>query len=441
MTRVQKLYVERKELMDEHEKLIKLSEEEDRSLDEKETARHEEIMARVDKIDADLKIYEERQKRDRDLKALQAWDGKVPADLEPPKQPEGFETLGDFLQAVQYASVPGSLPDPRLQRAVADRPPFQAATGMSETVLADGGFLVRKAWNDTILEKTYSTGQILSRVTRQPIGAGFNGMQIPAIDETSRADGSRWGGIRAYWLEEGGDKTSSKPKFRLIDMKLHKVAALVYATDELLQDKVALEGFVMSRLPLELNFKVEDAIINGTGAGQPMGILNAACLITQGKETGQAASTLVWNNIKKMWARFYGASRPNGVWFYNQDIEPQLYSMSEAVGTGGVPVYLPAGGAADRPYATLMGRPMIPVEYCATLGTAGDIILADMSQYVAIEKGGIQTASSIHVAFTSDETCFRFVYRIDGQPAWTSALTPYKGTNTQGPFVVLIARS
>jgi HK97 family phage major capsid protein len=115
--------------------------------------------------------------------------------------------------------------------------------------------------------------------------------------------------------------------------------------------------------------------------------------------------------------------------------------MSIAVGTGGLPTYLPPGGLSTSPYASLMGRPVIPVEYAATIGDQGDIMLADMSQYVGIDKGGTQTASSIHVNFVYDETVFRFVYRFDGQPSWNSALTPYKGTNTLSPFVVLDERA
>ena len=57
----------------------------------------------------------------------------------------------------------------------------------------------------------------------------------------------------------------------------------------------------------------------------------------------------------------------------------------------------------------------------------------------AIEKGGIESASSIHVQFLTDETTFRFVYRFDGGPMWSSTLTPFKGSNTQSPFVVLAA--
>jgi HK97 family phage major capsid protein len=163
--------------------------------------------------------------------------------------------------------------------------------------------------------------------------------------------------------------------------------------------------------------------------------------VSVSKESGQAAATFNYANVKKMWARMWAPSRQNAVWFINQDVEPQLYSMNEVVGTGGVPVYLPANGAADKPFSTLFGRPVVPIEYAQTLGTVGDVLLADFSQYVAIDKGGIEQAASMHVRFIYDEQTFRFIYRVDGEPMWKSALTPKNGTNTLSPFVTLATRS
>jgi HK97 family phage major capsid protein len=141
-----------------------------------------------------------------------------------------------------------------------------------------------------------------------------------------------------------------------------------------------------------------------------------------------------------MWARLWGKSWPKSIWFINQDLIPKLCQMELAVSTaGGSLTYMPPGGLSQSPYATLMGRPVIPIEQCQTLGTKGDILLTDFGEYLLIDKGGIESASSIHVRFQYDESAFRFVYRCDGQPKWNAALTPFKGSNTQSPFVALNA--
>ncbi|MBD3354311.1 MAG: phage major capsid protein [Candidatus Lokiarchaeota archaeon] len=317
----------------------------------------------------------------------------------------------------------------------------KAISGASETVPAHGGILVDTDRSTTIMERVYAIGELLQRVSVIPVSGNANGMTVYGVDETSRANGSRLGGVQSYWVSEAEEITSSKPKFREIDLKLKKVAALVYATDELLQDASALESWVMSRLPDELRFRVEDAIINGTGAGMPLGVLQCDALISVTKETGQAADTIYAENISKMWARRWAPSGRNMVWLHNQDTEPELDKLSYAVGTGGSLVYMPPGGLSGAPYGRIKGRPVIPTEYNPTLGDVGDLMLFDPTQYQMIDKGGVQSAASIHVRFIYDEQVFRFIYRVDGQPLWHSALTPFKGTDTQSPYIAIAERA
>lgn len=339
-----------------------------------------------------------------------------------------FENFGEQLKAVVIAAQEGTI-DPRLK-----------ATGLSEGVPSDGGYLVQTDFATELISRVYETGQVASRCKKIKISANANGLKLFGIDETSRATGSRWGGVQAYWLGEGGTKTPSDPKFRMMELGLKKLIGLYYATDELLQDASALESVVKQAFTEEFAFRVDDAIINGTGVGQPLGILNSGCLVTVSEETSQAADTLLAENIIKMHARMWARSRPNAVWFINQDCEPELHTMSFASGTAGIAVYMPANGLSGAPYGTLYGRPVVPIEQCATVGDIGDVIFADFSQYILIDKGSMASASSIHVKFTTDETAFRFVYRVDGQPLWASALTPYKGSNSLSPFVVVESR-
>lgn len=119
---------------------------------------------------------------------------------------------------------------------------------------------------------------------------------------------------------------------------------------------------------------------------------------------------------------------------------PQLFSLYLGVGTGGTAVYMPASGAAGRPYSTLMGRPVVVVEQCKALGELGDILLCDFSNYVAIDKGAMRTDYSMHVQFIYGEGVFRATYRFDGQPVLASAITPANGTDTLSHFVALQAR-
>lgn len=358
------------------------------------------------------------------------------------RQPQSArrQSLGSFAQMVARAANPDRpVIDPRL---------MAGPTGMSEGVASDGGFLVQQDVAEDLLDSLYTSGDVASRVTRISIGPNSNGIKMNGVDETSRANGSRWGGIRAYWTGEAQLLTASQPKFRKIGMDLEKLTGLCYVTDELLQDSTALGAWLERAFVEELTFKVEDAIINGLGTGMPLGFLNSGAVVTVSKEASQVSATIVAENILKMWSRMPTKLRKNAVWLCNQDIEPQLYQLnvkiknvagSENVGGIAAPqvVFVPPGERPGQDFGLLMGRPVIPVEYCPSLGTAGDIMLVDLSQYIMIDKGAVDAQQSIHVRFLYDETAFRFIYRVNGQPLWTSPMTPFKGTNTQSPFILL----
>lgn len=347
-----------------------------------------------------------------------------------PDPEKHFRSLGEQLRAIVKYTVDGVL-DPRLARA---------PIGAGETDASAGGFLVQSDFASAVWTRAYDMGEILSRVFKLPISANANGIKLPAVDESSRATGSRWGGVQSFWVGEGDPANNTRPKFRLIELDLKKLMSIMYVSDELLQDQVALETIASRAFSEEIMFMTEDAIIEGDGVGKPLGVMNSPCLVTVAKDSGQASATLSLNNIVNMWSRMWLRSRPNAAWFINQDIEPQLYQLSQTVGSGGLPMFLPAGGLNTAPYATLFGRAIIPIEYASTLGAPGDVILSDFSQYVLADKRGMQAATSMHVRFVTDEMTFRFTYRVDGNALWHTALTPFKGSNTKSPFIVLAQR-
>jgi HK97 family phage major capsid protein len=340
-----------------------------------------------------------------------------------------FKSLGEQLVAVVRAARGRT--DERLLELNA------AASGASEGVPADGGFLVQQDYSDILLEKSYATGILSSKVTRIPLGDRSNGIKLPAVDETSRATGSRWGGVQIYWAAEADAATAKKPKFRRIELELKKLIGLCYATDELIEDASALGAVINKAFPEEFGFVLDDSIYRGNGAGQPLGFLNSACVVSQAAEGSQTAATVNEKNVVKMFARMPARLIPGAEWYVNQDVLPQLPLMS----IGNQPVYLPPGGLINAPVGgLLLGRPVNVIEQAETCGTVGDIVFANFGEYVMIDKGGIEADSSMHVRFLNDEMTFRWTYRVDGQPGWTSAMTPYKGSNTLSPFVTLAAR-
>lgn len=355
----------------------------------------------------------------------------------------GFKSFGHFLHDMWKAGPSGARASEELQKWSSFCHTTKTAGLMQEGDDEQGGYLVPTQFMATLLQKQQEASIIRSRATFIPMQT--NSISIPYVAESSRAS-TLFGGIVIYRPDEGAVKTASKPAFGLLTLTLKKLVGFVNVTDELLEDSpISIEPLISSMFGQAISFTEEEDFINGTGAGQALGILQSGCLVTQAKEGGQAAATIVYANIVKMWSRLYPSSAGNSIWMANMGCFPQLASMSLAVGTGGGPAYMPANGLSGQPYSTLMGRPLFLSEHCQALGTVGDIILCDWSQYLIGGKpgAGVQTASSIHLYFNYDKTAYRFVLRYDGQPWWQTTLTPKHGGAgaTMSPFVALATRA
>ena len=353
-------------------------------------------------------------------------------------------TLGEIMQAMAYEGLPAHRRAMVLPHGIAKHVSTQlqaAVTGASSGNQESGGVLVRAEWTMALMNRVQELGKVAPDCMTLPIGDGNDSISAPFLDETSRATGSRWGGVQVYRGAEAATMTATQPKLGTFELRLEDLIGLFYSTDRLLRDAPLLESLASISFTSEFAFKLDDEIIRGTGAGQCLGIIGNAPTVSVAKETGQAAATIKFENIVKMYSVLLARCMSGAKWYINQTVLPQLYQMYISVGTGGVPVYLPANGVAAAPYGTLMGLPVVVIEQAAALGTVGDIILANLSNdYVLISKP-MTAASSIHVRFINNETTFRWVYPIIGKPTTSSAITPYKGSGTFGPFITLATRA
>jgi HK97 family phage major capsid protein len=353
--------------------------------------------------------------------------------LDDPKR--GFRHMGDFFSAIYESSIPGrGMVDERLLK-------MYAASGMNQSDLTQGGALVPPSFSQTIWDgMNASPDNLMALCNSYPVVG--ESLTIPVAADSIGA--SRYGGCQAYWIAEGEQKTPSFPRLRQLRLEPQELAVIVYATDKLLRNAPALEQYIRTAATEAILWAVNNAILFGTGTGQPLGVMNSGALITVPKETTQTTATVILENIHNMYARLHPRAEAGARWFINKDVEPQLEVLAAPYGTGGMPVYLasPTGwpNVAEPPQRRLKGLPLMTVEYCETLGTPGDIILANLGFVALGVQGGIEEAMSIHVRFLWDETCFRFCFFIDSQPILVQPITPAKGTNTLSAYIALAAR-
>lgn len=343
----------------------------------------------------------------------------------------GFRSFGEFAQQVHKAAIPGnnhSL-DPRLRMDT-------APTSSNEGSGPDGGFAIPPDFRQEILEKVTGEASLIGRTDQ--LQSSSNSITIPK-DETTPWQST--GGVTAAWEGEAKQIGGSKIALDQTVIRLNKLTAMVNITSELLEDAPALSTYIRRKAPIKIDYKITDAIVNGTGVGMPLGLMKSDAKISIAKESAQTASTIVFANIVKMWAQVYSGCRQNLVWLINQDIEPQLLSLQFPGSGTAVPVYLPPGGLSGNPYGLLMGKPVIPTEACGQLGSEGDIIAADLSAYMTATKvgGGMRQDVSMHLYFDYDLMAFRFIVRVAGQPWWSSAITPANGSNKKRSCIVTLA--
>jgi HK97 family phage major capsid protein len=429
--RLRDLKQEKGELIKEARELGTKVAIENRDWSTEELAVEGKINARIETLNTEIARF--GRLIDEDRRSLQ----EAPSDRA--GAPGAFKSIGEFMQAMACVSSPILAREIRGGGDLVQKlQVYNAASGMSVGTPSDGGYLVRQDWSTELLGRARTESQLLSKCKSIGIGADFDGLEYPYIDEASRVDGSRWGGVQVFRNAEAGTVTAKQPKIGKGEIRLEEITGICYATGRLLRDSTALSDLLGDAFSSEFAFKIDNEIIRGTGSGQCLGILNSPALVTQAAEGGQTATTVNVDNVLKMYARMPARLKPGAVWLIHSDVMTQLPKMV----IGQMPVWVPPGGLNNLPYGLLLGKPVIEIEQASALGVVGDIVFANLNEYVVITKAseGLMADMSMHVRFLNNEVTFRWVYRINGQPAARTAITPANGSSTLSAFVALAAR-
>jgi len=424
-------------LIKEARALTERASAESRDLSEEETTAFDTLKGRIDAASAAI---------DREA-ALIAEEAQMAMSVEVPSGAlisvsesraadprHGFQSVGEFMQAVYQAEKPGQSLDERLLIGGGRGAAAPGAYG-NEASGQDGGFLVPPQFSQDIFRLSLGEDSLLPLTDNVEISG--NSMAFPK-DETTP-----WGtnGIRAYWQGEASSATATKPVLGLATLRLKKLMALVPTTDELLEDTNALTSYLPEKVADSIRWKTNESILFGAGNGVPIGAMTAGATVTVAKESGQATQTLVPQNLAKMISRLPPGSFAKSVWIVNNDVLPALFTLT----LGNYPIYMPngltVGGIQVSPYGTLLGRPVFVSQHANTFSSQGDVLLVDLSYYQTITKaGGLQTATSMHLYFDADLTTFRTAFRMDGQSKIAAAISPAKGSASMSPFIQLGAR-
>jgi len=211
----------------------------------------------------------------------------------------GFKRFGNFLVDVKAACDPAnrslSKELQEWERASKALEIKAAGTGLSEANANYAGFLVPEEYRNELMVLVREENPILPLCTQMPMQSNI--LKIPYVDGFDKSGGLVYGGIKWYWVAEEAQATESRPKVDLMQMELHTLVGLAFGTEQLIADSPrSVEALFRQGFQDGLNFVYNNVLIRGTGAGQPLGFLNAPCLVTVSAESGQDTNTpILWN--------------------------------------------------------------------------------------------------------------------------------------------------
>lgn len=304
---------------------------------------------------------------------------------------------------------------------------------LNESIDSEGGFVVPSQFTNEIFNVSLESEVVRPRAKIYSMKSKSRTVPATVIGDHSS---NFYGGALAYWKAEATELETSEPTFREIDLTARKLTILAKGSAEWFRDSTSPD-VLQEVFTSTVGFKLDQAFISGSGAGEPLGIMNADCTIEVSAEDGQDSGSITYQNLCDMYARLYEKSYNKAIWVCHPTCIPQLLTLSLPVGTGGshYPALKESGGAFS-----LLTRPVIFTEKAQPLGTKGDLMLVDLSNYIIGMRQEIEIVSSIHVAFTTDQIYTRGILRADGKPAWNEALTLADGVTTVSPFLILAAR-
>ncbi len=284
----------------------------------------------------------------------------------------------------------------------------------NETDDNDGGYFVPDEVGEGIIRFMEENSVIRGRATVRTTAG--NQKAFNKLNQTSDS----FGGITLYVVPESGEITESQAEIGRVMLKLVKIAGLTTITDELLQDNnVGLVNFITTLFGEAIAHFEDNLFINGTGNGEPMGILNSSLTQTvQRQEAGKIGVLDLLNMDNKIPDQLSDGL----VWLMRKSTYNSLVGLRASVYNGSTTVetgeFLITKDITGKGPGNMLGYPIIKTDKVSVLGTEGDVILANLKGYAILDKvgGGISIATSVHTRFKYDETQMRFIKRVDGQP-------------------------
>jgi len=318
--------------------------------------------------------------------------------------PNGFRVPAQFARGITAAR---------------DGHPVNAA-GQISTTGADGGFMIppeyRLNW-----DLRQPTARLNQFVMREPIRS--NTFIMPQPKDNTNASGA----VANVTVAFTGEQTTNSPstaKFQELSIPVNTYIGLAKLSWITETAQPAMSPNLFRYFGEALANTLDNKIINGTGSGQPLGLLSASAAANKGSVTRTTANRVKIEDIAGMINIISDLNQ--SVWYACNSVKGQLLQLVIGSSLAG---YVPQGAIPGSvPFDTLLGRPVIYGDFGAALGTTGDLILINTSKYIMPVLGTTEYAESLEFSFDTGERYLRIIGGAGGAPRYT---VPFTAANAE----------
>ena len=353
-------------------------------------------------------------------------------DLQP------WSDLEEWTASVVRAKLGGEV-DPRLQRLKAKESlvPGEPDTMVPVAVLTGeevnlGGALVPTEVARTLESLPQTDTRLVDLCTRWTMTS--DRYRVPAMHDDDHSSNAAPFGATVQWQADGAPLVGADPKFQGVTLEAKNLNGYLEVDAPLAEDAAIPLAEAIQRVYTNvMDWAVERAIIRGSGAGEPMGIIGAPATIAF--DRAGSGNTIVDDDMGHLEERLWAGVSSRAVFIANPNIKEILMTNAPIRHLSFGPDGLGAAGEM-----TLYGRRLIFSDHCSTLGDEGDLILADLaSYYIGVrEQITVNLSNLAPGAFERNRTLVRVTCRMDATPGVVSAITPAQGPAVaipQSPFV------
>lgn len=269
----------------------------------------------------------------------------------------------------------------------------QVTKALSEGTAADGGYLFPDEFRAELVRWLAETNRMRSLVRVVPMSRDV--LNVPSLVTS----------VKVYWTAENASKTTTSAEFGNVALTARKVAAILYASDELIEDSADIDivNLIIQLFGEAIADEEDRVIIAGNGTTEPTGIATA----TIGQSV-TCTTNLTFDKILDLVYALPQKYHRNASFLVNRENIKEMrklkdsngrYLWQDAIGQGAVP--------------TLDGHPVYENNWVSVATIFfGDWKLAywlgDRKQMT------VKISQDTETAFTKDQTAIRVVERIGG---------------------------